>query len=152
MPSKDSVGSGRSRRFRAGTRRWTTALGAAAVAAVSVSGLVLGAGSAAAATGTTVSVTPSNLQGFDFAETRATGHYEFTADGLHIRTEGNTSTDKVAAYKPVSATLASVAAGPTPPWTTRTPRESSRATRWRSTRTETAASTDSSSASPTHME
>lgn len=114
VPSKDSVGSGRSRRFRAGTRRWTTALGAAAVAAVSVSGLVLGAGSAAAATGTTVSVTPSNLQGFDFAETRATGHYEFTADGLHIRTEGNTSTDKVAAYKPVSATLASVAAGADP--------------------------------------
>jgi len=59
-------------------------------------------------------VTPSNLQGFNFAETRTTGHADFTAEGLHTYTEGNTFTDKVAAYKPVSATLASVAAGADP--------------------------------------
>lgn len=57
--------------------------------------------------GTTV-VTPSNLQGFDFSQTRATGHYEFLEDGLRIYTESNTSTDKVAAYKAVDVPLGEV--------------------------------------------
>ncbi len=39
-----------------------------------------------------------NTTAANFAETRATGHAEFTVDGLHIWTEGTTSTDKVAFY------------------------------------------------------
>lgn len=72
----------------------------------------------------TVVVTDNDLQGFDFSETRATGHYEFTADGLHIYTEGAASTDKVAAYKAVNFSIANAGAdssfdytsmiGPTP--------------------------------------
>lgn len=57
--------------------------------------------------GTTV-VTPSNLQGFDFSQTRATGHYEFLENGLRIWTEGSTSTDKVAGYKAVNVPLVDV--------------------------------------------
>lgn len=57
-----------------------------------------------------VTVTDANLHGFSFTETRATGHYEFKAGGLHIWTEGATTTDKVAAYTPVTAPLADVAA------------------------------------------
>lgn len=55
-----------------------------------------------------VVVTPSNLQGFDFSQTRATGHYEFLENGLRIWTEGATSTDKVAGYKSVSVPLVDV--------------------------------------------
>lgn len=51
----------------------------------------------AAAAGTTVQVREG-----DFVEalsdTRATGHYEFLREGIHISTEGNTGTDKVAEY------------------------------------------------------
>ncbi|KQM82121.1 Ig-like domain-containing protein [Agromyces sp. Leaf222] len=48
---------------------------------------------------------------WDFSETRATGHYERTADGLHIWTEGATSTDKVAGYLNVDLPLASTLSG-----------------------------------------
>lgn len=44
----------------------------------------------------------------NFTETRATGHYEATPDGLHIWTEGATSTDKVAGYLGYSFPLSSV--------------------------------------------
>lgn len=47
---------------------------------------------------------------YDYSETRATGHFEPAADGLHIWTEGATSTDKVALYRSVSIPLASVTA------------------------------------------
>lgn len=42
----------------------------------------------------------------DYADTRATGHYAGSNLGLHIWTEGNTSTDKVAGYLPVDIDLA----------------------------------------------
>ncbi|WKW87081.1 membrane protein [Microbacterium phage Nicole72] len=45
---------------------------------------------------------------FDYSETRATGHFEATEDGLHIWTEGSTSTDKVALYRSVSVPLSGV--------------------------------------------
>ncbi|RIJ78058.1 hypothetical protein D1871_04295 [Nakamurella silvestris] len=48
-----------------------------------------------------VAVRPENTAGFSFAETRATGHYQFTPAGLKIYTESNGTTDKVAAYKSV---------------------------------------------------
>ncbi|WP_400995113.1 hypothetical protein [Agromyces sp. GXQ0307] len=44
---------------------------------------------------------------FDYDESRATGHYAATADGLDIWTEGTTSTDKVALYQLVDLALAS---------------------------------------------
>jgi hypothetical protein len=38
------------------------------------------------------------------SDTRATGHKDFLAQGIHVWTEGATSTDKVAEYFPVTAT------------------------------------------------
>lgn len=40
----------------------------------------------------------SDLTAWDLSETRATGHYEITEEGLRIWTEGTTSTDKSAGY------------------------------------------------------
>lgn len=48
------------------------------------------------------------LSKWDFSQTRATGHYELVGDGLHIWTDGATSTDKVAGYLPVTLQLADV--------------------------------------------
>jgi hypothetical protein len=45
---------------------------------------------------------------FDWSQTRTTGHFEFVSDGLHIWTEGNTSTDKVAGYVETSTPLTEV--------------------------------------------
>jgi hypothetical protein len=42
------------------------------------------------------------------SDTRATGHYDVVGTGLHVRTESNTSTDKVAEYVATSVPLASV--------------------------------------------
>ena len=52
------------------------------------------------------SVVSHDLTGWNTSDTRATGHYAVTADGLHIWTEGATSTDKVAAYYPTDFALA----------------------------------------------
>lgn len=49
---------------------------------------------------------------YDYSETRATGHFEATENGLHIWTEGSTSTDKVALYRFVNIPLSSVTGGP----------------------------------------
>ena len=43
-----------------------------------------------------------------YSDTRATGHYEVQGSGLHIWTEGSTSTDKVAEYVNTSTPLAEV--------------------------------------------
>jgi hypothetical protein len=52
---------------------------------------------------TSTSSTVTKYEDFaDYNDTRATGHAEFTADGLHIWTEGATSTDKVAWYNSVT--------------------------------------------------
>ena len=42
------------------------------------------------------------------SDTRATGHYELAGTGLHIFTEGSTSTDKVAEYIATNTLLSSV--------------------------------------------
>lgn len=42
------------------------------------------------------------------SDTRATGHYEVVGTGLHIWTEGSTSTDKVAEYVATSTPLSAV--------------------------------------------
>ncbi|MBH0022630.1 cell wall-binding repeat-containing protein [Salinibacterium sp. SWN248] len=47
-------------------------------------------------------------QGWTFADTRATGHNDFTAAGLHVWTEGAISSDKAAAYKSVDIALTDV--------------------------------------------
>lgn len=54
------------------------------------------------------SVHSTSLAAWDTSDVRATGHYEFTADSLHIWTEGNTSTDKVAAYYPLAINLSTI--------------------------------------------
>jgi hypothetical protein len=59
---------------------------------------------------TTSSVLTTNLAGspWTWSDTRATGHRALTAGGLHIWTEGATSTDKVAGYYPTSFPLSGV--------------------------------------------
>ena len=52
--------------------------------------------------GTTLVAQYKQFADYTYQDTRATGHYEFTADGLHIWTDGETSTDKVALYKSVT--------------------------------------------------
>ena len=91
------------------------ALTFAGLLVVSVTAALLG-GVGSATAGTSVVATPSNLHGWAFDETRATGHYEFVDGGLRLWTEGATSTDKVAGYVAVGdgVTLAGVAAGPAP--------------------------------------
>ena len=74
-----------------------------AVAAVAV----LGFGTQSAFAASATIKVPS---GFDksLSDTRATGHYEVQGTGLHIYTEGATSTDKVAEYVATTNALASV--------------------------------------------
>ncbi|QAV70814.1 cell wall-binding repeat-containing protein [Salinibacterium sp. UTAS2018] len=52
--------------------------------------------------------TNQNAKGWTFADTRATGHNEFTATGLRVWTDGTTSTDKAAAYKATDIALQDV--------------------------------------------
>lgn len=83
-----------------------TILGSVA-AAVAAAALTLTPTGSAVAQGTATIQVPS---GFDAAlsDTRATGHYEVQGTGLHIWTEGTTSTDKVAEYVDTSTPLAEV--------------------------------------------
>ena len=79
--------------------RLGTALAGAAVSALAF------AGTAQAASGTImvpVDFIPA------LSDTRATGHYEVQGTGLHIWTESNTSTDKVAEYVDTSTPLAGI--------------------------------------------
>lgn len=46
--------------------------------------------------------------GWNFSETGKTGHNYYVADGLHVYTEGKTSTDKAAGYHAISVPLAGV--------------------------------------------
>ena len=48
---------------------------------------------------TAPAVPTSYVADFEENQTRATGHFEATAEGLHIWTDGATSTDKVALYQ-----------------------------------------------------
>lgn len=100
-------------------------LSTGAIAFAMVTQSVLGVGvigmQKASAIGTTVqpcattsSTYISSLTGWNTSETRATGHNEITASGLHVWTDSATSTDKAAAYYPVNYALA---AGGIPEWT-----------------------------------
>lgn len=51
-----------------------------------------------AACSVTTGVHTTDLAAWDLSQTRATGHNALVADGLHIWTEGTTSTDKAAGY------------------------------------------------------
>ncbi|WP_370240505.1 Ig-like domain-containing protein [Aeromicrobium sp.] len=82
-----------SRRFGAST----------AIGAVLAGALVATAGAAPAQAADSAIITPSQL---DTSPTRATGHVDFRADGVRVRTEGNTSTDKAAGYFDVDTPLA----------------------------------------------
>jgi hypothetical protein len=68
-----------------------------------------------AAAGTLLAITPAHAADhvitpgqLDVSETRATGHNTFVADGVHVWTEGATSTDKAAGYFAVDQDLADV--------------------------------------------
>lgn len=74
-----------------------------AVAAVAVLGFTMQSASAASSS----IVVPNDFVP-SLSDTRATGHYEVQGTGLHIRTEGATSTDKVAEYVATATSLASV--------------------------------------------
>jgi len=49
-----------------------------------------------------------NHNGWDFSETRSTGHNDYVESGLHVYTESNGSTDKAAGYHALSIPLAQV--------------------------------------------
>lgn len=68
-------------------------------------GVALAVGMAVPAFAADATLTTGDL---NWSETRSTGHYEFVSDGLHIWTEGNTSTDKVAGYVATSTPLTEV--------------------------------------------
>ena len=55
--------------------------------------------------------TDLNHKGWDFSQTRATGHVEFVNGGLRTWTEGATSTDKVAGYIAASFPLRDIGEG-----------------------------------------
>src|SRR3954451_19457377 len=76
-------------------------------AAVVGAGLTLGAGGSSLAAGAGVIHVPSDFVPA-LSDTRATGHYAVQGTGLHVWTESNTPTDKVAEYVATSAPLASV--------------------------------------------
>lgn len=66
--------------------------------------LTLATVTAATAAGGTITV-PTDFAP-ELSDTRATGHYEVVGTGLHVWTEGATSTDKVAEYVTTSTPLA----------------------------------------------
>ena len=77
----------------------------AALAGLAVSTMSF-AGTATAAGSETISV-PDDFNPL-YSDTRATGHYAVQGTGLHVWTEGNTSTDKVAEYIDTDKPLADV--------------------------------------------
>ncbi len=58
-------------------------------------------------------VTVKQVRKSDFiatlSDTRATGHYDFLSEGIHVWTEGSTGTDKVAEYFPLTGQVPSSA-------------------------------------------
>ena len=78
-------------------------LGLAGIVAL---GLTLAVAAPASAATSTIYVPDDFVK--SLSDTRATGHYELAGTGLHIRTEGSTSTDKVAEYDATKTPLSSV--------------------------------------------
>jgi hypothetical protein len=76
-------------------------LGTAALAV----GLATALAGPAQAAGSAVIHAPSDFD-HSLSDTRATGHYEVAGSGLHVWTEGSTSTDKVAEYVDTDVALA----------------------------------------------
>ena len=79
----------------------------AAICVMSALALGVALGTSTASAADAVLHVPGDV---DFSETRATGHYEVEASGtgLHIWTEGATSTDKVAGYVATNVPLAGI--------------------------------------------
>jgi hypothetical protein len=78
-----------------------------AVGALGLGLAILTAGPAQADARATIEV-PTDFLPAPVSDTRATGHYEVVGTALHIWTESNTSTDKVAEYVATSTPLADV--------------------------------------------
>lgn len=53
----------------------------------------------------------TDMTAWDMSQTRSQGHYEITADGLHIWTESNTSLDKSAGYYPLIVPFSTITGG-----------------------------------------
>lgn len=85
------------------TRRLSRLSATTAVGALVTSGLLLAAPAAHAAT-----VHFVRGDQVDVSETRATGHNDFLADGVHVWTQGAESSDKAAGYFDVNLPLAGV--------------------------------------------
>jgi len=79
-------------------------LGLAGIVAL---GLTLAVAAPASAATSTIYVPDDFVK--SLSDTRATGHYELAGTGLHIWTEGFTTTDKVAEYVATNTLLSSVA-------------------------------------------
>jgi hypothetical protein len=77
----------------------------AATTAVASLGLIV---PMTAAHATTIDTITQSSNRIDFSETRATGHNDWTGDGLLVRTEGSTSTDKAAGYWACNFALADI--------------------------------------------
>ncbi|MFC5178046.1 hypothetical protein [Nocardioides taihuensis] len=71
-------------------------------------GIVVTVAAAAPASAATATIVVPTDFDPTLSDTRATGHYEVVGTGLHIWTEGSTSTDKVAEYVAAPAPLAVV--------------------------------------------
>jgi len=96
--------------------RKTLALAAATAVSAGAAALAVAFANPASATDF---VTLTESSGMDFSQTRVNGHYEFTDDGLHIRTDevpdvASPDSRKVAGYLPVSTSLSAVAAAGDP--------------------------------------
>jgi hypothetical protein len=94
-------------------------LGGLTASAIAVSGLAAMSVAPAHAVTTITTISPGEL---NTTETRATGHNDFRFDGVHIWTEGATSTDKAAGYFALEQPLAAVGE-PTWEWSSSMPAE-----------------------------
>jgi hypothetical protein len=52
--------------------------------------------------------TDADRNGWDFGETRTSGHNDYVAGGIHVYTDSNTSQDKAAGYHPLNVALSGV--------------------------------------------
>jgi hypothetical protein len=82
-------------------------IGLAGALALGVTTVLLATPAVAAPAAGVINV-PSDFLPPPVSDTRATGHYEVQGSGLRIRTEGSTSTDKVAEYVATDVALAGI--------------------------------------------
>ncbi|MBL8145960.1 MAG: hypothetical protein JNL34_06210 [Anaerolineae bacterium] len=90
--------------------KWFTTVSLALFMALALSLFAL-PGAAPAAAQACGAVHTTDLSSWDLSQTRATGHNELVDGGLHIWTEGSTTTDKAAGYYPLAVNLSTITSG-----------------------------------------